>query len=266
MASILTKKKSVVRKPIAYIGTGLILIMTGYLSFNYLNSVYNYIKVSLSNAITALKDFVSPLSSLKIPVNASTVVTAILLVLSTWFIVKGIKSLKHTVENSEVDRILSKLPNDYYIFNDINIDNNSIDHVVICPKGIFTIDTKHWKTTLKDSQKHIKQYEMIKQGILNSKVLNDFLQKNKVGNYFVNTVVVFTHWDEKIKENFSDVHVLQPEQITNDISTLPDKFSDDECKNIADALNISLRTQTEDTNKKDKQDADGTKRRTAHKA
>lgn len=254
MASILSKNKSIIKKPFRYLATGLALMVAGFITFNYLNSIVNSIKTFLSGVISAIKDFTSPLSGINVHLNASTVITVILLAISVWFIVKGIKSIIHTFKDSDVIKLLSKLPNDYYLFNDINIENNSIDHIVVCPKGIFTIDTKNWKDSAHKNLKYNKQYNMIKQGILNSKLLNDFLQKNTVGNYFVNTIVVFANWDEKLKEHFADIPVLLPEQLIQHISSFPDKYSADECKLIADALKDNLFTQISDEKSKSSED------------
>ncbi len=265
MASILTRKKSIIRKPVSYLCTGLILIVAGYITFNYSDSIVNVLKTFFRGVIKVLKDFISPLTEINIPLNVPTIITVVLLALSVWFIVKGIKSIIHNFKDSDVIRLLSKLPGDYYLFNDVNIENNSIDHIVVCPKGIFTIDTKNWKNTAQKNLKYNKQYNMIKQGILNSKLLNDFLQKNHTGNYFVNTIVVFADWDEKLKEHFSDIPVLQPEQLAQHITSFPDKYTVDECKKIADTLKFNLFTQVSPNEEKSRNDEDTSKKKSVKK-
>lgn len=238
MAAILSKKKRIIRKPVVYLSTGILLIAAGCITFNYLDAIATSVKSFFSQIIRGLRDFVSPLSEISISLNASTVLTVILFALSLWFIAKGVTSIVRTYKDSDIIRLLSKLPNDYYLLSDIIFDDNLINHIVVCPKGIFTIDTKSWKDSTQKKIKYNKQYNMIKQGILNSKLLNDFLQKNNAGNYFVNTIIVFANWDEKLKEHFSDIPVLQPELLSQHISSFPDKYSPDECKKIADALKI----------------------------
>ena len=40
---------------------------------------------------------------------------------------------------------LERLPDDYFVFNDINTEEfGNFDHIVIGPKGIFAIETKNW--------------------------------------------------------------------------------------------------------------------------
>ncbi len=238
MAAILSKKKRIIRKPVVYLSTGISLIAAGCITFNYLDAIAAAIKSFFSHIISDLRDLVSPLGEISLSLNASTLLTVILFALSLWFIAKGVSSIVHTYIDSDIIRLLSKLPNDYYLLNDIIFDDNLINHIVVCPKGIFTIDTKSWKDSTQKKIKYNKQYNMIKQGILNSKLLNDFLQKNNAGNYFVNTIIVFANWDEKLKEHFSDIPVLQPELLSQHISSFPDKYSPDECRKIADALKI----------------------------
>ena len=49
----------------------------------------------------------------------------------------------------KVFSVLKKLPDEYYIWNDIVLQRNGysvqIDHIVISPYGIFVIETKNYK-------------------------------------------------------------------------------------------------------------------------
>lgn len=57
----------------------------------------------------------------------------------------------------KVSSILKRLPDDYYVINDVLIPNRNgtsqIDHVVISPYGIFVIETKNYKGWIFGSEK-----------------------------------------------------------------------------------------------------------------
>lgn len=55
-----------------------------------------------------------------------------------------------------VSKILSQLPDEYHVFNDVYIENQSnssqIDHVVISPYGVFVIETKNYSGAIYGSE------------------------------------------------------------------------------------------------------------------
>ena len=48
----------------------------------------------------------------------------------------------------EVAEYLDRLPQSYHVIHDIATDFGNLDHVVVCEKGIFAIETKRWKGTI----------------------------------------------------------------------------------------------------------------------
>jgi Nuclease-related domain len=49
--------------------------------------------------------------------------------------------------------ILGDLPDDYWVFNDIDTPSGNLDHVVIGPTGVFIIETKNWRGVVTDDGK-----------------------------------------------------------------------------------------------------------------
>ncbi|WP_313563183.1 hypothetical protein [Ruminiclostridium cellobioparum] len=70
-----------------------------------------------------------------ISLNVPTMITAVLLALSAWFIVKGIKSIIHNFKDSDAIRLLSKLPSDYYLFNDVKMKTTQLTTSWFVPKA-----------------------------------------------------------------------------------------------------------------------------------
>ena len=50
-----------------------------------------------------------------------------------------------TVGEMRVAKILTELPDDYYVINGLSTDGGDLDHVVIGPTGVFVVDAKHWR-------------------------------------------------------------------------------------------------------------------------
>lgn len=79
------------------------------------------------------------------------------------------------------------------------MNNTNIEHVVICPKGIFAIEGGPMNlSSIHSNQPGKEKYMPIKRAVLNSKALNDFMQNYKIGNFFVNTLLISDSWDEKL--------------------------------------------------------------------
>lgn len=54
-----------------------------------------------------------------------------------------------------VSRILNNLPDQYHVFNDFIAGGSHIDHVVVGPAGVFSIETKNWRGVVTVEEGHI---------------------------------------------------------------------------------------------------------------
>jgi Nuclease-related domain len=50
-----------------------------------------------------------------------------------------------TIGEHSVAATLARLPDDYFIFNDVKARFGNLDHVVVGPTGLFAIETKNWR-------------------------------------------------------------------------------------------------------------------------
>lgn len=107
----------------------------------------------------------------------------------------------------KVSKILSKLPKEYLIYNDITVYNAQIDHLVISPYGVYCIETKHMKGRIigKEYEKDwIQRKRGKKGGIYDEKFYNpckqsmghvlslkDFFSKNGIKGIWIQSIVVF---------------------------------------------------------------------------
>src|SRR3990172_636682 len=129
------------------------------------------------------------LDSLSSNVKGISVFLGILLV----FIGLGVISTGHefrvgAVGESRVADILGNFPKYWYMFNDMFVGRSQIDHIVICPKGVYTIETKNYQGTIYGNAEEQEWsqvinydyktpfYNPVKQGIGHSVALSKYLK------------------------------------------------------------------------------------------
>ena len=73
-----------------------------------------------------------------------------------WSLMKGLKHVERFFKGARgeerVAGILKTLPGSYHVFNDFAVGRKHVDHVVVGPGGVFSIETKFWrgKVTVED--------------------------------------------------------------------------------------------------------------------
>jgi hypothetical protein len=71
--------------------------------------------------------------------NQAALVGIILIIAGLFLISSGHKFHVGAIGESLVTKVLSSFPDDWYVFNDMIVGSSQIDHIVICPKGVYTI-------------------------------------------------------------------------------------------------------------------------------
>ncbi len=85
--------------------------------------------------------FVQPLTA------ASLFVASLLWVI--WSLVQGLRRVERFFKGARgeerVSEILKTLPDAYHVFNDFVARGKHVDHVVVGPGGVFSVETKFWR-------------------------------------------------------------------------------------------------------------------------
>lgn len=139
---------------------------------------------------------------------------------------KGKGWAKGLVGENIVSDHLKELPENYFIYNDVNLPGKrgNIDHVVIGPNGIFVIETKHYsgKYLIKDKDWFVYTrdgYRKVKtnpahQVIRNTMELKSFLETRGVdSSIWFQAIVAFKNSNFKVKEKPKAYRVLVPETV-----------------------------------------------------
>jgi hypothetical protein len=146
-----------------------------------------------------------------------------------------------------VTRQLNKLGDNSYIINDINLPGLQIDHTLVCPKGIITIETKtyvgkvygngkekYWRQYIGKNRFGIKRYSPIKQGRAHSVKLHELLIKRGLDRR-IDTLVVFAGTAE-IKVRPRPIPVLYRKQLYEHLLNMPDVLSSEEIQNYKEMI------------------------------
>lgn len=65
------------------------------------------------------------------------------------------RSFKGARGEERVAQILQELPEDYHIFNDFVACGKHVDHVVVGPNGVYSVETKFWRGKITLEEGHI---------------------------------------------------------------------------------------------------------------
>lgn len=141
-----------------------------------------------------------------------------------------------------VTDLLEHMPDNWYIINDMVVGPSHIDHIVVCPKGVYTIETKNYRGTIYGNANErswmqvfpngskFDFYNPVKQGNKHSLELSKYLEENNLKSW-VNTVVVFPSDEVTLKVYSPKTKVLYLKELAayfmEQKDTLDQKFCDE---------------------------------------
>lgn len=213
-------KKSL-KKSLIYTALAVIFTLFGFLSRNYMINITKAVKTAFKRITTFISNVITPINDLN-PIAMIFILIALVFLFKAVLTIKGLSRKQKDKSKNQ----FSKLPDNYYMFSNYIIENTNIPNIIICPKGIYTIHSKQ----IENSN---NSFTVVKQSILQSKTVNDFMQKNNIGNFYVKTIVTLDEDNDKIKQHFPELPVIQPDKLQEYLDSQETKYSDDECKKIA---------------------------------
>lgn len=89
--------------------------------------------------------------------GASLLVAALVYII--WSLMMGLKRIESFFKGArgeeKVAGILETLPESYHVFNDFPAGRTRVDHVVVGPGGVFSIETKFWRGRVTIEDGHV---------------------------------------------------------------------------------------------------------------
>lgn len=151
-----------------------------------------------------------------------------------------LRNLRQALDGERaVGQFLERLREDgYQVFHDVVSDGFNVDHVLIGPAGVFTVETKTWSKPIKGNAQVIFDGETIRVGgkaptrdpVVQSRAqaswLKSVLRESSGKSFAVRSVIVFPGWFvNNEKGALRDMWVLEPKALPtflqNEIRCLP---------------------------------------------
>lgn len=153
----------------------------------------------------------------------------------------------------------------YRVFHDILGQSFNVDHVLIGPAGVFTIETKTWSKPARGEAKIVFDGEKIIAGsfepdrdpVIQARAqagwMREFLAESTARKFEVRSVILFPGWYvEQAPGSLRQVWVLNPKALETFLSNEPERLSGDEIKLASFHLSRFIRTSEADRANKGK--------------
>lgn len=162
-----------------------------------------------------------------------------------WKTVPGIRSVKQGLEGEKaVGQFLERLrAQGYQVFHDLIGSGFNVDHVLIGPAGIYTVETKTWSKPARGESKILFDGEQItiagrepdRDPIIQARAqaawLKGLLAESTGKQFDVFPVVVFPGWYiDRTKAGPHDIWVLEPKALPGFLDKVPQRLPPDEVK------------------------------------
>jgi len=137
-----------------------------------------------------------------------------------------------------VGEILDSLPEGFFIIHDFDSGKGNIDHIIIGPKGIFTVETKSHRgeVTFDGNQLLLNckpyQKDFLKQAWAECDLVRDLLKKWEITEPKAEPVILFTNAVVKVREKAKGVEIVSLKFLPKFLERLPDKISKPEAGRI----------------------------------
>jgi hypothetical protein len=171
----------------------------------------------------------------------------IVAVLATALSTKRLLSIRAEIQNAKLGRDGERVVGQFLeelrsggarVFHDIQADGFNLDHVVICTKGVFVVETKTWSKPNSDSKISIRNDQVMRNGApvdrdAVGQVLGAadwtrrFLQESTAQRFHVHPVLLFPGWfvEPRSPQENTKYWALEPKAFPAFVSHQPDRIS-----------------------------------------
>lgn len=141
-----------------------------------------------------------------------------------------------------VGAILDNLPAGNFIIHDFNSGKGNIDHILMCPKGIFTLETKsHAGKVSFDGKKLLRNGRKFEKDFLNQAwaqcyLVKAILARRGITNLQPEPIILFTKAFVQVRGKATGIHILGINDFPKFLERLPDTISVPEAGRIYDRI------------------------------
>lgn len=162
-----------------------------------------------------------------------------------WRSVPALRNLRQALEGERaVGQFLERLrESGYQVFHDVVGTGFNVDHVLIGPAGVFTVETKTWSKPVRGSAKVVfdgksltvagasPERDPVVQGKAQASWVRSLLNESTGRQFSVRPVIVFPGWYiENAHGGFQDVWVLEPKALPTFLSNEQRRMTPEDIK------------------------------------
>jgi hypothetical protein len=161
-----------------------------------------------------------------------------------WRNIPKLRSLRQAMEGERVvGQFLERLrQHGFQVFHDVVGDGFNVDHVLIGPSGVFTVETKTWSKPISGNAQVTFDGETLKIGTLSpdrdpivqaraqASWLKQLLQESTGRKFETRPVIVFPGWFVANSGGFHDLWVLEPKALLSFLQHEPLRLSPEDVK------------------------------------
>ncbi len=155
---------------------------------------------------------------------------------------RALQARRGAVAEEAVGSLLGELPAGNFVVNDFVSRKGNIDHIVISPKGILTVETKSHKGVVTCEGEMLKrdgkpfEKDFIKQAWAEAYSIRDLLTDKGVCNLRPQPMIVFTEADVQVKGKVRGVQIIGIKDLHAFLKGLPSWMSERLSTCIIDCL------------------------------
>lgn len=152
------------------------------------------------------------------------------------------------VAEEAVGAFLGNLPEGNFVINDFNSGKGNIDHILICPKGIFTLETKsHPGKVSFDGEKLLRngkafEKDFLKQAWAQCYLVREILAKWGITTPLAEPVILFTKGFIEVRGKAKGIEIIGINYLLKFLERLPDMISTPEAGRIYNRLIAASKT------------------------
>lgn len=145
----------------------------------------------------------------------------------------------------DVGRMLSRLPSGFHVFNSIRFPSGDVDHVVVGPTGVFSIETKNYSGTI-----GVRDGRLIRNGEL---LTRDPIRQSRLEARYISSltaspterpqvvpVVVFARARVRVHDAIAGVTVVSLESLLDVILSRPAQLSQTAVDELARLIEVRI--------------------------
>ena len=158
---------------------------------------------------------------------------------------RALDARRGAVAEEDVGNLLSELPAGYFVLNDFVSKRGNIDHIVISPKGILTIETKSHRGVVSCEGEMLKrdgqpfEKDFIKQAWAEAYSIRDLLTSHGISAPKPQPVLLFANADVQVRQQVRGVEIISRRYFPLYLKRIPNRLSASEAEKIFVILGLT---------------------------